>query len=113
MGASQGPRRAGPSYERLIDELAQLGAQRIGARRQQLGEEVRGDALLAVDPERRAGRAAPGDLALGGEHLRGCRVLEDREPQPEPVAAELRLRERSDRARERLQLGVAGEMVAG
>src|SRR5581483_1817888 len=46
--------------ERLVDELAQLRADRVGARREQLGEERHGQAGLGVDPERGAGRAAPG-----------------------------------------------------
>ena len=67
LGASsRSPRRRSPRRppggsvdQRLVDELAQLGADRVGARGQQLGEEQRRDALDRVDPERGARRAAP------------------------------------------------------
>jgi hypothetical protein len=45
--------------ECLLDELVELRADRIGARRQQLGEEQRHDLVHRVDPEDRAGRTAP------------------------------------------------------
>jgi dihydroxy-acid dehydratase len=45
--------------EGLLDELVELRADRIGARRQQLGEEQRHDLVHRVDPEDRAGRTAP------------------------------------------------------
>src|SRR4051812_38875216 len=57
-------RRPGPSVdEGCVDELAELAADRVGARREQLRVERRGDLLVRVDPERRARRPAPGELA--------------------------------------------------
>src|SRR3954469_11254089 len=61
-------------HQRLVDELAQLRAQRIGARGHELGEEVRGDALLRVDPEPGAREPAPGQLTLAAGDLRARRV---------------------------------------
>ena len=48
--------------EGLVDQLTQLGADRIGAGGEQLGEERHGQLRLLIDPERGAGGAAPGDL---------------------------------------------------
>src|SRR3954451_3519245 len=113
MGSTPGRRRAAPSSsQRLVDELAQLAAQRVGARRQQLGEEMGGDALEWVDPERGAGGAAPGELALAGQDLGRRGVFEHAEPEPEALPHELRLGERADRPRELLELRAAGQVVA-
>src|SRR3954468_1058210 len=69
--------------QRLIDELAQLGAQRIGARGDQLGEELRVDPLRRVDPEARARQAAPAQLPRRAGVLGLARVEHDREAQAE------------------------------
>src|SRR4030095_16844226 len=65
----------------LVDELAQLGAERVGGGRYQLGHEDGGELLGRVDPEEGAGRAAPGELAGAGQDLVGDRVEQDREPE--------------------------------
>jgi exonuclease III len=56
-----GPTR--PSVDQgLVDELAELRADRVGARGKELGQEEHGDLLDRVDPEGGAGRTAPGVL---------------------------------------------------
>jgi DNA-binding NarL/FixJ family response regulator len=49
--------------EGLVDELAELRAERVGARREQLGEEGNAQAGLLIHPERGARRPAPGEFA--------------------------------------------------
>jgi hypothetical protein len=58
---------------------------------QQLGEELDLHPLLAVDPERGAGGAAPRELAARARVARGDRVLDDREAEAEADAVERRL----------------------
>ena len=87
-GVVSPPRLVG---ERLVDELAQLRADRVGARREQLGEERHGQAGLGVDPERGAGGAAPGQLARRAGDLARGRVDDDGEAEAEADAAERRL----------------------
>src|SRR5258708_18262148 len=66
--------------QRLVDQLAQLAPDRVRARRKQLGEEAGGQLLGRIHPERRGGRATPGELAHGSERLLRGRVDDDREP---------------------------------
>src|SRR3954454_19918507 len=73
-------------HQRLVDEVAQLRAQRVGARRHQLGEELDAHARLEVDEERRARQPAPGDLAGRAEDLRRGWIEHDGEPEPEAHA---------------------------
>src|SRR4051794_27302074 len=94
--------------QRLIDELAQLGAQRVGARRDQLGGEGGGDALRRADPEARAGQAAPRQLPRRAGVLGLARIEDDREAQAEAHAVVLGLGDR--RARDRLELGPARQV---
>src|SRR5829696_3346977 len=94
--------------QRLVDELAQLRAQRVRARWRELGEEMRGDALLRVDPERRAGEAAPGELALAARDLGAGRVEHDAEAEPEAHPLVLGLGDRGPG--DRLELGAAGQV---
>ena len=75
--------------ERLVDELAQLGAERVGARRQQLGHEDGGELLGRVDPE--AVLAAPPqcELARGlGRPWLATGSTHDREAEAEADAVE-------------------------
>ncbi len=58
-----------------------------------------------------AGRPAPGVLALRSQHLVGAGVQDDREAEPEADAVEAGLGEQ--RPTERLEVGVAGQVVAG
>src|SRR5690348_1569608 len=110
--ASTGPASTGRGSvsERLVDELAQLRADRVGARRQQLGEERHGKPSLVVDPERGAGRAAPGQLAGRAGDLARGRVDDDGEAEAEADPAERRLG--VQRAAEGLQVLVARQVVA-
>src|SRR4051812_12545018 len=93
----------------LVDELLELGADRMGAGWEELGHEQGRDLLQRVDPEGGAGRATPGELAGAGEHLVLSRVLDDREPEAEAHTVERRLREQ--RAAERLEIGATGQVV--
>src|SRR5688500_9220942 len=79
--------------EGLVDELFELGADRVGARREQLRHEQRGDLLLGIDPERGAGCTTPRELAVGRQHLVVDRALHDGEPETEADTGEGRLRE--------------------
>src|SRR4029078_8082260 len=45
--------------DRLVDELLQLAADRVDAARQELREELHGEVLRRVEPERRAGPPRP------------------------------------------------------
>src|ERR1700750_2519930 len=63
----------------LVDELPQLRADRVGAGREQLGEERDGQLFAPVDPERGARGPAPGELARRADHLAGHRVEDDGE----------------------------------
>src|SRR4051812_49498359 len=83
----------------------------MSARGQQLGEEADGHALDRVDPERRARRAAPGELPRRARVAGGHRVLDDAEAEPEPDAVERGLREQ--RAAELLEVPAAGQLVGG
>jgi hypothetical protein len=83
----------------------------VGARREQLGEEHRGDLRGRVDVESGAGEPAPGELALVREHLACRRIHHNRHAEPEPDAPVRRLGE--DRPAERLQVEIAGQVVAG
>src|SRR5215469_11156673 len=76
----------------LVDELAELGADRVGAGRDQLGEERHRQLLGRVNPERGAGQAAPRQLAWRADDLAGDRVEDDREAEAETDAAERRFR---------------------
>src|SRR5689334_8031387 len=100
----------GSVSERLVDELAQLRADRVGARREQLGEERHGQAGLVVDPERGAGCTAPGQLAGRAGDLTRRRVDDDGEAEAEADPAERGLG--VQRAAEGLQVLVAGQVVA-
>src|ERR1700709_1758110 len=73
-------------HQRLVGELAQLRAQRVGARRHQLREELRGDPLRRSDPEAGAREPAPGELAGRAQLLRLGRVEDHRETQTEAHA---------------------------
>ena len=92
--------------ECLLDELVQLRADRIGARREELGEEQRHDLLHRVDPEDRAGGAAPRVLAFGPQHLVRSGIEDHREAEPEADPVEARLGEQ--RTAVGLEVGVAG-----
>src|SRR6266516_7255469 len=96
--------------QRLVDELAQLRADPVGAGREQLGEERDGQLLLRVDPERGAGGAAPRKLPSRAHHPGRGRVGDHGEPEAEadPVERELRV----ERPAERVQIEAAGKMVA-
>src|SRR5262245_35353596 len=97
--------------QRLVDELAQLRAYPVGAGREQLGEERDGQLLLRVDPERRAGGAAPGKLPSRADHLARHWVDDHGEPQAEADPAERELG--IERPAERVQIEAARKMVAG
>src|SRR6266511_5076724 len=97
-------------HQRLVDELAELRAQWVRARGQELGEEQGGDLLGRVDPERGAGRATPGELADAGRDLVHHRVMDHREAEPEADALERRLGEQ--RPPERLEVGAARQVVS-
>ena len=106
-GLPVGPLRARPArtrscrtpagrsvHQRAVDELPQLRPQRVGARRQQLGGTVRGDLLDGVDPERRAGGAAPGELAgAASAPWPAAGRSTTAKPEPEADAVEARLGE--------------------
>ena len=91
-GRGRGP--DGPSVgERLVYQRTQLGTERVGERRKQLGHEDHGQVLLRVDPERGAGRSTPvvlPDRSGGGG--RG-RPVADGEAQAESDPVELGLAE--------------------
>ena len=72
--------------ERLVHELLQLRPDRVGARRQELGQEHDCDLLVWVAPERRAGGTAPGELAGRRQHpvLHGSSCTENPRPKPTP-----------------------------
>src|SRR6266516_876576 len=75
----------------LVDELAQLRADPVGAGREQLGEERYSQFLLRVDPERGTGGPAPGKLNRRADQPARHRVGDHGEPQPEADPAEREL----------------------
>ncbi len=75
------PDRSPTSTGRSVDEglphqLAQLRANRVSARRQQLGEEQGRDLFDGVDPEDGAGGATPSVFTPGRQHLVLRRVVD-------------------------------------
>src|SRR3954447_4143159 len=97
--------------ESLVHELPQERPDRVGARRQQLGEEQHGELLRRVDEEEGAGCAAPGELSRRAGNAVGDRIQRHGEPQAEADPLERRLGE--ERAPDRLEVASAREVVAG
>src|ERR1035438_8036408 len=95
----------------LVHQLAQLRADGVRAGWKKLGKERDGQLFSRVDPERGAGRAAPGQLACETQHLAWHRVQNDGQAKPEADPAERGLR--VQRPAERLQVGAAGKVVTG
>src|ERR1700689_1410984 len=103
--------RPGSADQGLVDKLAQLRADGIGARGQQLGKERHGQVGVLVDPERGARGPAPGDLPGGTDHLARHRVEDDGEAETEADPAERGLG--VERAAERLEVLATGQVIAG
>ena len=90
-------RRVGRSAASVDDGLehhgSQLATDRVRVARQELRHEDGADVLDGIDPERRARRSAPCELAFTGQVLERGGVLDDREAEAEAGALHGRLRE--------------------